>query len=672
MQENFFKRNPQDGAVGRLKQRARVNREGPRFVSATRQPAWAKVVATGGSCGKTHKFSISSGSDKFNERHDSKFKHEPTLDKVNLIYGGDYGMNIELEIQITAHNREDFNQIEKALLVPGSKITLSFGYTSNIDPSVQGGYLPSKTEKGFRTVSFAFSTTANGAYVCTCKASAPAQWMRTIETKVSLPNKMNVGQYIITGWAGGTSKADVVGMPELLAYDAQSNGEDSIDEWDEGKTFTIGKRGHVVVYAGNTVDQNNWFNRTVKYFTTYGDEADSENTRNKVYYTLGYVIDRLVNGVILQNAIESASKKDKVDMLNLKVTLPEKQFSVIPNHISSGDPTRILFLGDGYAKFRAKGEETVDFYELAENKSAVRAAKWLDGDKASQITHSKILIAKSVLEEALKDSTAEKMEEKDSDKDSVKGTDSKEISLEQFLNNIFSTIKEVCGGAINLGLTVDPNDETKSTLRVVDRNYGRSEPLEIIVLNPIDSDGVTRECSIKSNVGSQQYQAYMFTGGSGEKDAVTHLRDCQGSDNDSGEREALYYKAVTNIEELAGLENGKGTLLKSGFASAQSESLIAAFKVIYNNVDVVQGDHKRKFRMMPYMGMELSATLDGIWGLVPGNGLFTTQVPFKYHQNGAYFNIRSVEHTIENSDWSTSVSGILTYHPKNELELIRL
>lgn len=669
MAENYFKRNPKDGAIGRLRKRSDIWTSGvTHHLASTRYPAWVKVTATGGSCGKTSTFEIGAGSEIFAERY-AKFKHEPTLERMSIRYGGDYGLNLELELTIKAFNRSDFEEIEAALLVPGSTIDLSFGYTNAIESKATSGYKKSTSEKNFKTTSFAVETTENGGWICTCKASAPAQFIRTVEVKSGLPNKLGNLKYIITGWFSDTDDADVTGIPELMAYDAQSSGEQSVDKFEDGTVLPVANDGgHVVIYSGDLAGVKwgvtKWFMRGWKA----GDEANSENAYNKVYFTLKYVINRLVNQAMLQTAKESASEKDQDDINKLKVVIKDTDVTKIPNLISSGDPTRILILGEGFAKFKAKGMDTRDFYDLLDDKESVKSATY--SKNASEIQYGNILIAQSVIEDALSDSTIEQAEENSSDNVNVKETDSNGINLEKFLAKIFNVIKEVTGGAINLGLSVDDEDKTKSTLRVLDRNFGEADSLKCIVLDPINHDGTTRDCSISSNVGSQQYQAYMFTGGSGEKDAVTHLRDCQGPENDSGERLKLYQKASSDIEELTGLKGKTGTLLKSKFSPTQTESLIGAFKTIYNNVDVIHKDHKKQFRMMPYMGVEMTATLDGIWGIIPGNAFTTTQLPNKYRKNGGYFMIRSVEHTIENSDWSTNVSGILTYH--NNLEFITL
>jgi hypothetical protein len=638
---NFFRRNPVGNAISVLQSRLKLYKSGPHHKAASRNPAWVRVTGTGNSCAGASSMSLPVDTETFDSTYQptNRLKLKPILKDVVLEYGGEFGMTQTIEITIQCHSRQDFEQVEQAFLLPGNIINVSFGYGKSWNDGDQ------KSQKAgpFRVASFSFNTTSEGYWICTCKAVAAVESLKGIEIS-SIINDTNLY------YKAGNKSFQVFGMAELIAYDAQKNGTMSIDQLQDGETINVSGGGSIVVYHADHLFSTrigSWFNALSNKFDS---KTEAEQTFNVVYVTLEYIIKRLVMGQIVMRIAGGLPGKDSGDFKKLKIVLdPKISVSYVDQHMTSGSPVSCLLLGKGKGNYKGV-DGGKDFEKDCKNLRSVTAV--LSGeDGRNKIDLRNILLERSVIVKAFTE--AAKNRQATADSIDVKDTKDLVLPLDDFLKKIFDHIGIISGGALQLRLVVHPNDT--NTMVIVDQNNGKMDPkLQVVVLDPIDGDGSTRSCTIQSNVGSEEYKHYLFTI-SKKGDIPAELRNCKESTDKS--RAANPYK--DSVDAVKKVTTNPGTLGANAFGAVQENSLLQSMGTMTKNAP-----KSKKFEMIPYLGMSIEAELDGVFGLMPGNGILTTQLPKRYKNSKMYFSLKGVTHTFagDTSTWTTKLSGFLTFY----------
>ncbi len=643
---NPWRRNPDQEVLGILSQRSSgVESKKQYYKSATRNPAYIHVTGQGNGCiGKLTK-TLPEDTDTFNTTYApaKRFKLRPVLKEVIIEYGGEYGLSQMITTTIECYTKEDFEEIEKAFLLPGNIITATFGYANPWQGYEQQG----KKAGPFRVVSFNFSTTVEGSWVATCKAVAAAEAIKDIEVSSIISDK-NL-KYI----GGGSRKFPVAGMAELIAYDSQKNGNIAIDELQDGETIKVLNDGVIVVYHSDhlfSTTLGSWWNNVVN---KWDGKGEAEQTANTVYISLEYIIKRLLMGQIKKEISSAVIKNDKPDFDKLKIVFDDKISHSYTNiNLRSGSPLTCLLLGTGKGNYKNSSGEGKDFEKDCKNLSAVKAIESIEGSR-QKINHKHILLERSIIVKAFTEGA--KNREATSDSVDIKDTKELVLPIEDFLKKIFDHIGICTGGAIQLRLVIHPNDS--NTLVIADQNNGKiDEILKVAVLNTLNGgDGSTRSCVIQSNVGSEEYKAYMFAGVSRKGDGAASTRGCK-KEVDDNKSKTTYTDSSKVIQEII---YNPGSLGANQFGNVQENALIQAMGTLAKS-----SPDSKKYEMTPYLGMSLEAELDGIYGFTPGCGISTTQLPSHYFENKNYFLIKTVTHIFngDESSWSTKISGIMTYY----------
>lgn len=639
---NPFRRNPESNAIKVLQSRSKLYKSGPHYKAATRNPAYIKVTGQANSCMGGTTITLPKEENTFNELYkpDSKLKIGPILKDVVIEYGGEYGLTQTITVTIECYTMEDFKQIELAFLLPGNKITATFGYGVSWNESDQKGV----NVGPFRVVAFNFSTTTEGYWIATCKAVAAAEAIKDIEVSSIIFDKK-------LQYRDGSTKYPVKGMAELIAYDAQKNGENSIDDLQDGETISPAGGGKIVVYKGKHLYSTfgSWFNQL---YGKFDGKTEAEQTFNVVYISLEYIIKRLLMGQIKKEIATGVIGRDKGDFEKLKIVFDDEiSHSWVDAQLRSGSPLTCLLLGIKKGNYKNTKGEGKDFEADCKNLSAVKAVVQIEGTR-QKIDHKHILLERSIVVKAFNE--ASKKREATSDSVDVKDTKDLVLPIEDFLKKIFDHIGICTGGSIQLRLAVHPKNSDQ--LVVIDQNNGKAnDPLKVVIFDPIDGDGSTRSCTIQSNVGSEEYKAYMFAGASKKGDGAASVRGCKKEADDERAKNP-HPDAVRAIGELI---YNPGTLGANQFGTVQENALISAVGTLAKTAP-----ESKKYEMVPYLGMSIEIELDGVYGFVPGNGITTTQLPPHYKTNKNYFQIKSVTHTLSGQDstWSTKLSGIMTFY----------
>ena len=149
----------------------------------------------------------------------------------------------------------------------------------------------------------------------------------------------------------------------------------------------------------------------------------------------------------------------------------------------------------------------------------------------------------------------------------------------------------------------------------------------------------------------------MFVGGSKNGDSVSALRNWTNELKEQREKE--YSKAKTDKDSL--LKN-PGNVGQNKFNGQDINALKSVMGRLYHNNPQTATDES-----VHYPGLSISLEIDGVYGLTPGNAVSSTQVPRKWReQYKSYFMVTAVTHKFQQSDWSTTISGILAYYPGTE------
>lgn len=645
---NPYRRNPEGGAIGVLQSRSTLLKNGPHYKAASRNPAWIKVTGTGNSCLGSTTMTLPKDTNEFNETYapTSRLKLAPILKNVTIEYGGELGLTQTISITIECYTRDDFQNVEKAFLLPGNTIKASFGYGRSWHDGDQKGIFAGP----FRVVAYNFTTTVEGYWVATCKAVAAAEALKDIETSSIIKDKN-------LEYKGGNKKYPVIGMAELIAYDAQKNGETSIDELQDGETIKPSGGGAIVVYHGNhlfATKVGSFFNVIVNKFDGKGE---AEQTHNVVYVTLEYVIKRLLMGQIKEEIAKGIISKDVADFKKLDIIFdPEMSYSWTNIHLRSGSPLNCLIMGEGKGNYLNTSNEGKNFEKDCKNLSAVKAIEKTE-DTRQKVLHKHILLERTLVIKAFSD--AAKTRQSTSDSVDVKDTKDLVLPLEDFLKKIFDQIGIYTGGSMQLRLAVHPKNSNH--LVVIDQNNGKAkEDLKVVVLNPIDGDGSTRSCTIQTNVGGEEYKAYMFNI-SRKGDGAMSVRGCK-EESDSKKQGSLYSDAGSAIQKLL---YSPGTMGANQFGAIQENALIQAIGTLSKSAP-----KSKKYEMVPYLGMSIEAELDGVYGFLPGNGISTNQLSPHYFDNKNYFQIKTVTHNFSESTWTTNISGFMSFY--SDINFIRL
>lgn len=653
--ENPFRRNPIGGTIGKLQARASAlagNHTGF-YQVGTRHPAWVTITGKSNSCSdngftSTLPFDADSLDQEYNSF--SRLKPKPILDEVTIEYGGDFGLTMMVSAKILCFTKSDFERIEKAFLLPGNDITVSFGYGprwSEVFPATGG-----RLDK-LRVATYSFSATANGSWECSFRAVSAIEGLQDVDMGTTIKNNGNAIKYQADG-----KLHNAAGIMEMIAADAQKNGQRALDDIKIDEVITTfkdppKKMKGVAQAVFNPDHLHTSANLISAYISktalTAGSGDTSPNTYNIVYVSIGYIIERIFNSQIHSKILEKICDTDKGIYAQMQIVIdPELSVSYVHPQLRSGLPTSVLILGQGLGNYKNSEGKGKNFEENI-SVSPVEAASGTIIKGRRKIDLSKILLERSLIQQAL--SEASKRDRGSADSTDARNSTDEVVNFDLFFKKIFSYVSSATGGAIDMRLTEDFRNETRGMQYIlIDQNNGyTTEPLQCVILNPIDGDGSTRSCTVQTGAGSVEYKAAMFANSSRKSTASTHIRGCEG--NMKSKRSDSISKAIQKINEIV---KSPGPLGSSGFAHEHQDSLRSQMELLAHNAP-----NWEDMDIHPYPGVSISAELDGIWGFLPGNAILSSQLPNRYRNNKLYFMVRTVTNTFKNSDWSTFLQGDL-------------
>ena len=645
MAKNYFRNNPTDNAIGILQSRRSLWDSGKNtqhYKSAMRNNAWCSVTIDG--------LKLPQPSETFKKLHGrglSSPKPYPSLESVKIETAGQWGHAIHVEVKFTCYLRSDFETFDKAWMRTGKEGFIEFGYVKPYNQSEQ----TYKKLDGLVVALFEFNTDQNAHYHCRVKLVGPSRFAEAAEAKGGLKDRGKY-KYKTKGFFGGEQTHEVTSLEELLLFDAQENGTSSTDDMEDNHKVNT-PYGDIIVYhppekGGMLGGFSRGWERMAGAMKRSGDK---QYTFHHEYYSLEYIVNRLINDQVLGFLKDITTSKSKNIIGPIEI-ICNSDVSVGHGYdvVRSANPNAMLILGSGRGSYLNGSNGNGKDWESG-GEGAGGAIKCYKG---SEVDLSKIMLERGLIVSALSNARASSEE---SDKATQTGPTQKTevlIYVERFLRELFKEIAYNTGNLFQLTLIEDPDNRKR--LLVVDKNNGNADTLQVFMFDPIDGDGSTREMTLSSNAGSKEYMAAMFGSIIKPSDINSTIN---GDISEADSKRASKLSTITKSIE----DKVTKTLPDSVFSIDEVEGLRTLF-VEYNQT--LSSTDNKKRQIVLYPGLRLNVTLDGIWGFNIGNHIHTTlcpKDPYRITSNGICFNVQRVEHEITSpaADWVTHLEGILTF-----------
>jgi hypothetical protein len=562
---------------------------------------------------------------------DTYTNNRPTviLNSVTIQEGQDYGSLLQAEVQYTCFTKSQFETYAKyfMLLRNGKdpvKINISFGAVGAPYAHSQGSV------NDLFIYNFGYQLDKNNSYVCTFKAMGSAKLLG--ETDVNASNRIaDLGLTYKDPAADGAFNFDlaVTTIPQYVKYLAQDDGTTITVDIDPICKAVTG--GHILImnHPNNQTPDTTAGKAIYKLLQGmgfYGDDASK-----LIYCTLELLVDA-INQYIKTDTGDLASK---TFVCNGTVT----KGSYITD-VCSADPYRILLVGGEIGDYTAPD---LDDDEQLKTSTVPGILNPLSG---GTYDYSKIFLSYSYLISKWSNGTVSENTAEGASDPSDKPANVK-FSVGRMLTGIFDDIAAETGGAVGLGLHEDPNDRSK--LLVIPLNE-KTSTITPVTFDPINGDGITRECIVSCNPASAD--AYAIAAGDATLQSST-VEASGGTPSDGGAaarasaietikkiKTSDMATAEFNTEQIAGLRTALTTLINASSPEQVAEGMIP--------VTAAQWP------------LKLQIVLDGIYGFRFGDVVDTTFLPNTYRGAGlkAAFLVQRVNHTIANNDWSTSLETV--------------
>lgn len=636
---NFFRNNPTDGALNYLNTRRSLWNSGKQggHLKTQRNNAYATVTINGvGLPAQSETFQ------KLYGRGANSPKPYPSLESVSITYAGELGHAIHVNVSFVCYLKGDFEYFERNWMRPGRQGSVTFGYVKPFGGAGQTSIkLPNLV-----VATYEFSTDSRGHYNCRLMMVGPSRFAKSAEAKGGLKDRGKL-KYKTKSLLGGEQVHTVASLDELLLYDAQENGQTPTDDMPDNHRVP-NQFGDIIVYhpPGNAGIVGGLSRFFAKAKAAMND--DKQWTFHNEYYSLDYVVNRLINDQILGFLKSLTSSGDSGIINNVKIVCDSTVSTGVGYPlIRAADPRAMLILGKGKGTYISSTGQGKDWENDGE--AAGAGVSCFVGDK---VNLNKIMLERQVITQALSYARADSEKE-----DAAKQTKPSEstdvlIYVEKFLKEIFRVIAYNTGNLFKLDLIENPNNPKE--LLVVDTNNGKTDALQVFVFNPIDGDGSTRDLSISSGAGSKDYMRAMF-GGVGRTSDINSIIKEDIGEVDS-KRSAKINSIGSDIEKKVNQDIPDGNF---------NDDEIEGLRTLFTEYgQVLQSNSVRRDQVIMYPGLRLSVTLDGVWGFKIGNHIQTTLLPkspYRIESTGICFAVQNVENTIQNNDWETRLEAILTF-----------
>ena len=598
----------------------------------------------------------------------------PLLKEITIKLQGDAGSLRRIEGGFICYDTPTFEKYEDALLVPGRKIKVKYGYVGPETPS-------ESAEFDFTIYDYSFSITKENYFDCSFKGIGPGGTYEenNINTQAAFPNEK-----FITNYDGINDAVKVGNLFDYIDYALQKSGHPAgsfdnflgaftkIQTAIKSRGGTVFNPGHGT--SGTLMDGTGGFaflKAPEEYNSPTAMEGGVFVAKYLQYITLGALVNMI-------NKFSINTEQAKEANIPTYEIIFDPVYSKIQTHFPSGlvwsaDPIQMLFPYKRGTKENTYG----DYAELSSDR---------DPDEYVSIDHIKryeelgpetgdpkhILISRDLIraiqkgfnDKATKESSKEESEKADST-----------IKLKKFMDAVFAAIRVNSGGAWDFYLDQDDTDkQMKKVIIINKKSPGSEQPVKELELNPTGGKNGIRELKIEASV-PKEFQAAAFGGApdvTNEEELTVNTIKQEEQSTVRDAKEGAMDVAEQNDEARKAMTEGE-------YATSVISKAKAALNALVNEMSAFEKAQKGQFKdgagreQVPFP-LSFSATLDGVEGFKFGDTISTSFLPSRYREpygpDGKEGNIKIVftvteyEHKIANNDWTTTVKALMRIRPE--------
>tara|TARA_R100000541_G_scaffold53203_1_gene61163 strand:- start:4167 stop:6077 length:1911 start_codon:yes stop_codon:yes gene_type:complete len=581
----------------------------------------------------------------------------PILKEVSIKLEGDAGSLRRIEGGFTCFDVESFTKFENALLVPGRKVQVDYGYVGPETPSETAN--PAQNE--FTIYDYSFKITKENYFDCTFKGvgKGGTYEQNNINTQAKFPAKE-----FVTNYDGTNDTTKVGNIFDWIDYQLQSSAQPgSVASVIRSRGGTVFAPGHGT--SGTLSDQTGNF-AFLKAPDEYSSPSKVEGGFFTSYYLQYITLGALCN-MLNKYTLDTADGEAPKYRLEFEPNFSKIQTKFPSGLVWSADPVAMLF---PYPK--GTPENTYD------DKAATSVSKINPWSNYISIDHIEkytplgkekadpkdIFISRDLLRAIQQEFNSEAKSEPNKAEESEKATG--QIILNRFMKTIFASIRDCSGGAWDLYL--DQDDRSPETIFIVNRKSpGGDQQITPKVIDPVGGTNGIREVNISASV-PKELQAKAFGGApdmqSKEEVAVEIIKQ----DNVSTTREA-----TTAIGVAEQQKNARKGMTQGEYGTSVISKAKSALQALVNEMTANEKAASGQFgsgndpSQIPFP-LKLSLTLDGIEGFQFGDTITTSYLPDRYKTPYGnlkiVFTVTKYEHKISNNDWTTTVEALCRIRKK--------
>tara|TARA_R100001510_G_C7649910_1_gene207386 strand:- start:3 stop:1925 length:1923 start_codon:yes stop_codon:yes gene_type:complete len=556
-------------------------------------------------------------------------KPKATMTKLEVSIEGSAGSLRRAEGHLLCHDLDTFNELEKVLLLPKNEIRISYGYTN------PEGLADQSPALDFTVYDYTFLLNDANSIECSFKAVGKGQ--EIMESNMQAFDNPKVdGMEFIADYAFFNEKRGVSSFADLLDYLVQkATGQDNTSMFMpelnaafdyptptmEGKTapdFVIAKAPQDYDPPGKLRTGVFAQDRIIYYSLSFICWAISE------YCCSSNPADYICNGEVTRG--RTGAKAWEVGTTGEKTAL------------WSADPIACCWVtGDKEWDNYTDGGDDDDNDNLR-----LDLINRYDDCSIAGGDLSRCLVSRDLIQAMM-----ERYREVDAD-----GKNISKIPTKKFLMDLFATIKDCSGGAIDLFLHQDPVGGNEDRMLVINGQAPPEDKPKPVVFDPISADGTGDGISVSIRMSGKvpkglQAEAFGGTPGATDTGKVQELIREEPDDDDEERGKSLLDRLTEAHQNLA--YNDYDATAVSGCKGVIKE-------LVSDESNATKGENKT----IPYP-LEMECLLHGIYGFKFGDTVTSKHLPARYRkENGArvVFTVTGTTDRLESNKWTTELKTV--------------
>jgi len=602
----------------------------------------------------------------------------PVLKDVKISLEGEAASLRRVELSFTCFDEKSFSAAEKSLLIPGSEITVKYGYVGPSKPSEGGSY-------EFRVYDYSFKITKENYFECSLKGVTKGTGAEFDRLEINGIQSFPAGLTFVTDYEHTNETQDVQNLFDYIDYQVQSQLQ-RLDSKrftpDDGECGKLTTNGHyAVLTAPNEYDpptklKTGWLSSDRIIYVTLQSIVDIVNefilTNNENNYNIkfddGYsAIDIMfpagriwspspfemlfpyANGTPENAYPPSSDMKKRTETVNAIIdespSISFKERQLMKRSMTVAKSTEQQTTGViNCDKFHANNSDVYNDFRIDRIASE---GNMITGTPAG------ILLSRDMLR-TIQTAFGDKPLAQDSTTEEAQKADSS-INLIDFFGKIFAKIRDNSGGDWNLSLEINESD-TDGTIWIVNKKSPVKDTVEPLVLSPARGVNGVRDLKLSAQV-PKDIQAEAFGGAPNVTRTATNII----AENEAALNAAIdqYTKDLPRVR--AASTDARSKINDTSFSA---DATTAAKGVIKQLVETLEPDglaERNKFiEPVPYP-LSVEIALDGIEGFHFGDTITSDYLPERYRlPRGArvVFTVTKYTHTIKENDWQTDLTAV--------------